>query len=97
MTKQKKTIILYHGTKAKNIKSIRRYGIKPGKDGEVDLVNMKRYAETYTDSGGYVLKVIIPLKLVKLDYSQYDEDKLIFATSKKTIPKRYIKDISKVK
>ena len=96
MTKTK-TITLYHGTKAKNIKSIRKHGIKTGRDGEVDLVNMKRYAETYTDSGGYILKVVIPISLVKLDYSMYEEDKLIFATSKKTIPKKYIKGLSKVK
>lgn len=95
MVKKKKgKITLYHGTKSKNIKSIKKHGLFAGRDGDVDLVNSKSYASTY-GSNGYIIRVVVPVKLVKLDYSQYSEDKLIFATAKR-IPKRYIKAIKKI-
>lgn len=91
-----KTITLYHGTKKENMANIRRIGLMPGKDGEIDLVDNKLYAESYAGSGGFVIKVRIPVNLITLQREEDGEDVLIFGRSKINIPKKYIVKIYRV-
>ena len=64
---------------------------------DVDLVTSKLYASTYADSGGAIIKIVIPVNLVNIIPKEYGEvNKLIFATATFIHPK-YIKSIKIIK